>query len=32
MENNPLLRAERLTGAEAGVRATGFGNKLESRG
>ena len=31
-ENNPLLRAERLTGAEAGVRAIGFGNRLESRG
>jgi outer membrane receptor protein involved in Fe transport len=31
-ENNPFLRAERLTGAEAGVRATGFDNKLEARG
>jgi outer membrane receptor protein involved in Fe transport len=31
-ENNPLLRAERLTGAEAGLRATGFDNKLEARG
>jgi outer membrane receptor protein involved in Fe transport len=31
-ENNPLLRAERLTGAEAGARAIGFGNRLESRG
>lgn len=31
-QNNPLLRAERLTGAEAGVRALGFGNKLEARG
>lgn len=30
-ENNPLLRAERLTGAEAGVRATAFDNKLEAR-
>lgn len=30
--NNPLLRAERLTGAEAGVRALAFGNKLEARG
>jgi outer membrane receptor protein involved in Fe transport len=29
-ENNPGLRAERLTGAEAGVRAT-FKQKLESR-
>jgi len=31
-ENNPLLRAERLTGAEAGLRATGLDNKLEARG
>jgi outer membrane receptor protein involved in Fe transport len=31
-EANALLRAERLTGAEAGLRATGFGNKLEARG
>jgi outer membrane receptor protein involved in Fe transport len=31
-ENNPLLRAERLSGAEAGVRATGFDTKLEARG
>jgi len=31
-QNNPLLRAERLTGAEAGLRATGFDNKLEARG
>ena len=31
-ENNPLLSAERLTGAEAGVRTTAFGNKLEARG
>jgi len=30
-ENNPLLRAERLTGAEAGLRAAGPDNKLESR-
>ncbi|HEY4660181.1 MAG TPA: TonB-dependent receptor, partial [Terriglobales bacterium] len=29
-ENNPALRAERLTGAEAGARAT-FKNKFESR-
>ena len=26
-----MLRSERLTGAEAGLRATGFSNKLESR-
>ena len=31
-QNNPVLRAERLTGAEAGVRVLGFGNKLEARG
>jgi len=31
-KSNPLLRAERLTGAEAGLRATGFSNKIESRG
>jgi outer membrane receptor protein involved in Fe transport len=31
-QNNPLLRAERLTGAEAGLRANGFDNKLEARG
>lgn len=30
-ENNPALRAERLTGAEAGLRATGFNQKFESR-
>jgi iron complex outermembrane recepter protein len=30
--SNPLLRAERLTGAEAGLKATSFGGKLESRG
>jgi len=30
--NNPLLRAERLTGAETGLRATALGNMLESRG
>jgi outer membrane receptor protein involved in Fe transport len=30
--NNPLLRAERLTGAETGVRATAFNQKVESRG
>ncbi len=30
-ENNPALRAERLTGAETGVRATAFNQKLESR-
>ena len=30
--NNPLLRAERLTGAETGVRATAFNQKFESRG
>ncbi|MCU1270517.1 MAG: TonB-dependent receptor [Acidobacteriaceae bacterium] len=29
--NNPLLRAERLTGAETGVRATAFNQKFESR-
>lgn len=31
-ENNPLLHAEQLSGAEAGVRATGFDTKLEARG
>lgn len=31
-ENNPLLNAERLTGAELGLRKTGFNNKLEARG
>lgn len=31
-ESNPLLRAERLTGAEAGLKATALGGKLESRG
>jgi outer membrane receptor protein involved in Fe transport len=30
-ENNPALRAERLTGAEAGLRATAFNQKFESR-
>jgi len=30
--NNPLLRAERLTGAETGLRATALDNRLESRG
>ena len=30
-QNNPALRAERLTGAEAGVRATSFNQKFESR-
>jgi outer membrane receptor protein involved in Fe transport len=30
-ENNPALTAERLTGAEAGVRATAFNQKFESR-
>lgn len=30
--SNPLLRAERLTGAEAGLKATALGGKLESRG
>jgi outer membrane receptor protein involved in Fe transport len=30
-ENNPALRAERLTGAEAGMRATSFNQKFESR-
>lgn len=30
-ENNPALRAERLTGAETGARATAFNQKLESR-
>jgi outer membrane receptor protein involved in Fe transport len=29
--NNPLLRAERLTGAEAGVKSTEFGRRLETR-
>ena len=31
-ENNPLLHPEQLTGAEAGMRATGFDNRLEARG
>src|SRR5260370_41466996 len=31
-KSNPLLRAERLTGAEAGLRATRVSNKIESRG
>ena len=30
--SNPLLRAERLTGAEAGLNATARGGKLETRG
>jgi outer membrane receptor protein involved in Fe transport len=30
--SNPQLRAERLTGAEAGLRAIALGNRLESRG
>lgn len=30
--SNPLLRAERLTGAETGLKATALGRKLESRG
>ena len=30
-ENNPALRAERLTGAETGLRATTINQKLESR-
>jgi outer membrane receptor protein involved in Fe transport len=30
--SNPLLRAERLTGAEVGLKATALGGKLESRG
>ena len=30
--SNPQLRAERLTGAEAGLKATTLGGKLESRG
>jgi len=30
-ENNPALRAERLTGAEAGIRTTAFNEKFESR-
>jgi outer membrane receptor protein involved in Fe transport len=30
--SNPLLRAERLSGAEAGLKATALGGKLESRG
>jgi outer membrane receptor protein involved in Fe transport len=30
--NNPLLRAERLTGAETGLRAATFHQKFESRG
>jgi outer membrane receptor protein involved in Fe transport len=31
-ENNPLLGAERLTGAEAGVRGAAFDNAVELRG
>ena len=30
-ESNPFLHAEKLTGAETGVRAVGFNSKLESR-
>jgi outer membrane receptor protein involved in Fe transport len=30
-KNNPQLRAERLTGAEAGVKATALNNQLETR-
>jgi outer membrane receptor protein involved in Fe transport len=30
-ESNPFLHAEKLTGAETGVRAVGFDSKLESR-
>jgi len=30
-QNNPGLRAERLTGAETGIRATAFHQKFESR-
>jgi iron complex outermembrane receptor protein len=30
-ENNPLLRAERLTGAEASLKSTEFANRLETR-
>ena len=30
-QNNPLLRAERLTGAETSLRATGLDSKLETR-
>jgi outer membrane receptor protein involved in Fe transport len=30
--SNPLLRAERLSGAEAGLKATAFAGKLEARG
>jgi outer membrane receptor protein involved in Fe transport len=30
--SNPLLRAERLTGAEAGLKATTLGGRLEPRG
>ena len=30
--NNPLLRAERLTGAEASLRATALNNRIETRG
>jgi outer membrane receptor protein involved in Fe transport len=29
--NNPQLRAERLTGAEAGLKATGLNNRIETR-
>lgn len=31
-ESNPLLRAERLSGAETSLKATSLGGKLESRG
>jgi outer membrane receptor protein involved in Fe transport len=30
--NNPLLKAERLTGAEAGMNVTGWNNRLSLRG
>src|SRR5207248_7754537 len=30
-ESNPFLRAEKLTGAETGIRAVGFDSKFESR-
>ena len=30
--SNPLLRAERLTGAETGLKATALGGKFETRG
>jgi len=30
-QSNPFLRAEKLTGAETGIRAVGFDSRLESR-